>query len=72
MQRADGQTFRFQVDAIGDTGSIIAIVARSAPEEVLVGGKPPGPSQYDFARGTCARSFPNPVEPEAAEVTFKK
>jgi hypothetical protein len=71
-ERADGQTLRFQVDGIGDTTSVIAIAARTAPTRVLVGGKPLEPSQYDFAQGVVRLHFPNSVEPETIEVTFKK
>jgi hypothetical protein len=71
-QIADGETLRFQADGIGDTGSIIAIAARTAPVTVLAGGKPLEPSQYDFASGVVHLRFPNQVEPETIEVTFKK
>jgi hypothetical protein len=71
-QIADGETLRFQADGIGDTNSIIAIAARTAPVTVLAGGKPLEPSQYDFASGLVRLRFPNKVEPETIEVTFKK
>jgi hypothetical protein len=71
-QIADGETLRFQADGIGDTNSIIAIAARTAPVTVLAGGKPLEPSQYDFASGVVHLRFPNQVEPETIEVTFKK
>jgi hypothetical protein len=71
-ESADRQTLRFEVDGIGDTNAVVAIAARTAPNTVLAGGKPLEPSQYDFASGVMRLRFPNRVEPEMIEVTFKK
>jgi hypothetical protein len=70
-ERTDGQTLRFQVDGIGDTNSVVAITASTAPTAVLAEGKPLERSQYDFAQGVVLLRFPNSVEPEMIEVTFK-
>jgi hypothetical protein len=71
-EQTEGQKLRFQVDGIGDTNSIVAITARTAATTVLAGGKPLDPSQYDFAQGVVHVRFPNSVEPQMIEVTFKK
>jgi hypothetical protein len=71
-ERVEGRTLRFQVDGIGDTGSIVAIAAETAPVDVLVGGKPLERSQYDYAQGVVRVRFPNSPEPEAVEVIFTR
>ncbi len=71
-EHTDGRKLRFQVDGIGDTNSVVAIAARTAPTAVLAGGKPLESSQYDFAQGVVRLRFPNSVEPETIDVTFNK
>jgi hypothetical protein len=71
-EHTDGRTLRFQVDGIGDTNAVVAIAARTAPEEVLVGGKALPVLQYDFADGVVRLRFANSVESEAVEVRFER
>jgi hypothetical protein len=70
-EHADGETLRFSVDGVGDTNSVVAIAARTAPIKVLVGGKEMSASQYDFAEGVVRLRFANSVEKEDVKVTFK-
>jgi hypothetical protein len=71
-ERVEGRTLRFGASGIGDTNAVVRITARSAPEEVLLAGKPAEKSQYDFSDGTLRLRFPNSVEPIEVEVRFPR
>jgi len=65
-----GNTLSFRADGIGETNGIVRIAAKSAPSEVLIGGKKLEASRYDFSQGTVRLRFPNSPEPVSVEVRF--
>jgi hypothetical protein len=71
-QKTDGKTLQFRAAGIGETNAIVQIAAHSAPVEVLVGGQPLNPPNYDFSGGMLRVRFPNSVEPVPVEVRLAK
>jgi hypothetical protein len=69
-EKVDGKTLQFRADGIAGTNSILQIVARTAPAEILIGGQPLERSMYDFSQGMARVRFPNSVEPVSIEVHF--
>jgi hypothetical protein len=69
-ENMDGDTLHFRADGIGDTNAIVRIAARTAPKEILVGGRPLEKVMYDFSQGVARVRFSNSVEPIAIEVQF--
>jgi len=62
-QKSGDKTLEFRAEGIGDTNSVIRIAAPRAASEILVGGTPLQPSNYDYTQGTLRLRFPNSVAP---------
>jgi hypothetical protein len=69
-EKVDGKTLQFRADGVAGTNSIVQIAARTAPVEILIGGRPVERSMYDFSQGMARLRFPNSVEPVSVEVHF--
>ena len=71
-ETSDGNALEFHADGIGGTNAIVQIAARNTPAEVLLGGKPLDPSQYDYSGGLLRLRFVNSVEPVTVSIRLSK
>jgi hypothetical protein len=66
-EQTEGKTLRFLADGIADTNAVVQIASRTAPSQVLAGGKP---AQFDYNSGLVRVRFANSVDPVEIRVTW--
>jgi hypothetical protein len=71
-EKAVGNSLEFRADGVGDTNAVVQIASRTAPVEILVGGKPLDAAKYDYQAGLLRLRFPNTAEPIPITVLFRR
>jgi hypothetical protein len=69
-EHISGRSLLFQAEGISETEAVVRCEMRSAPEKVLLDGKPAGQTEYDAASQTLLLRFPNAISSVLVEVKF--